>query len=117
MIKYSHEKQNAIRLSVELKGNVQEYAMSFLQIFNNAREYPNMIYRVENNPGNTVYVTCNPEDVDAVRGFLSQFGEIENEEEIVKFVVNIETDTKGFEYIYGKPEDDPIDVEFYIGDE
>ena len=49
MIRYYHEKEKAFRISVELKGNTQEYALSFLHIWNNAREYPNMFYKVENN--------------------------------------------------------------------
>ena len=49
MIKYYHKKEKATKISVELKSNTQEYALSFLHIWNNAREYPNTIAHVENN--------------------------------------------------------------------
>lgn len=110
MIKYSHEKEKAIRFSVELKGNTQEYAMSFLHIWNNAREYPDMFYKVENNSGNTVYVTCNPKYTEEIKAYLEQFGEIWYTEEINWIVVSIQCDMKGFEELY----DDDCDTDFTV---
>ena len=52
-------------------GSTKDYAMAWLKLWNNAREYPNTIYKVANNSGNTVYVWCNPRSADATEEFLT----------------------------------------------
>lgn len=102
MVKYFHEKQKAIQITVRLDGNVQEYAMSFLHIWNNAREFPNMFYKVENISGNNnVFVTCRPKDADSIKEYLEQFGEIRHMEEINWFVIHAEYDKNGWEELFG----------------
>lgn len=100
MIKYYHEKQKAIRFTLNIKGDVQEYALSLLHIINNAREYPNTIYKVENTPSNRVYVTCNPSRKESVRDYLKNFGEMEYEDEINWFVVKLDTDYYGYKELF-----------------
>ena len=87
MIKYAHEKQKAIRFTVNIKGNVEEYAMSFLHIFNNARDNHDEIYKVENFYDNRVFVTVNPSCKDEAERYLSQFGEITSKEEITLYII------------------------------
>lgn len=85
------ETEKAVRLTVKLSNDVQQYALDFLHIFNNVREYPDMLYKLENLEGtNLVFVTCCPEDVDAARQYLSQFGKI-TEEEII-YLVRVQVD-------------------------
>lgn len=110
MIKYFHKKEKAIQFSVELKGDTQEYALSFLHIWNNAREYPNMFYKVENNSGNSVFVTCNPKYTEEIKAYLEQFGEIWDTEEINWIIISAEYDMNGWRELF----DDDCEVEFSV---
>ena len=111
MIRWYHEKQKAIQITVRLDGDVQRYAMSFLHIFNNAREFPNSFYKVENISGsNDVFVTCRPKDAEDVKEYLEQFGEIRYMEEINWFVVTAQYDGKGWDEIWG----DDCEVDFTV---
>lgn len=101
MVKYYHKKEKAIKISVSLEGDVQKYALSFLHIWNNAREYPNMFYKVENNSGNSVFITCNPKYAEEIKEYLEQFGEIWDTEEINWIVISAEYDLKGWEELFG----------------
>ena len=110
MIKYFHEKEKAVQIAVNLDGDIQKYALSFLHIWNNAREYPSTFYKVENiSASNAVFVTCNPDDVEKVKEYLEQFGEICYMEEINWFVISANYDKKGWEELFG----DDCEVEFY----
>ena len=111
MVKYFHKKEKAIRFSVELEGNTQEYALSFLHIWNNAREYPYMLYKVENNSGNSVFITCNPKKAEEVKEYLEQFGEIWCTEEIDWIIISAEYDYKGWQELFGNED---CEVDFTI---
>ena len=74
------EKQNGFTICVNVHGNVDEYAKNFLAIYNNAREYPDTIARVENNYDNRVYVTVYENAKERAVEWLSDFGEIKNVE-------------------------------------
>lgn len=87
MIKFTHDYEKAIQFTVDIEGDVQKYAMSFLHIFNNARENPDCFYKVENSYNNQVFVTCERGYRDQVEKYLSQFGKIVSKEDIHK--VNI----------------------------
>jgi hypothetical protein len=76
------ETEMAIHFEVDIKGDTQKYAMSFLHIWNTARENSSTFYKVENCYDNRVYVTCNADDKDIVEDYLSQFGKILSSEEI-----------------------------------
>lgn len=63
-------------VSVEIKGDVQKYALAFLHIFNNVRENDGLV-RVENAAdSNVVSVVCYDAYLNATRKYLEQFGEI-----------------------------------------
>lgn len=111
MIKYCHEKEKAIQVTVRLEGDVQTYALSFLHIWNNAREYPRSFYKVENIAGsNNVIVTCNPADVENVKEYLENFGEIRYTEEINWFVIFADYDKAGWQELFG----DDCEVDFTV---
>lgn len=40
---------------------IEGYAMAWLKLCNNAREYNNIIWKIENDRNNNVYVWCNPD--------------------------------------------------------
>ena len=111
MVKYSHNKERAIEFTVELEGDVQQYAMSFLHIFNNARDNKDIFYKVENmSYSNKVFVSCNPEDRQAVKEYLEQFGTITFEEEINRIVITAQYDSRGWEELFG----DDCEVDFAV---
>ena len=111
MIRFTHEMEKAKRIVVDIKGNTQEYALSFLHIWNNAREYSNVFYKVENCYDSRVYVTCSVDEVDSVKEYLADFGEILAVDDINKVNVILEYDnTKDFEKLY--PDD--CDTEFFL---
>ena len=110
MVKYFHKKERATQITVRLEGDVQKYALSFLHIWNNAREYPEMFYKVENNSENDVYVTCRPKDAESITEYLEQFGKIILTEEINWIVISAEYDMKGWEELFG----DDCEVEFAV---
>lgn len=101
MVKYFHEKEKANRITVSLEGDTQTYALSFLHIWNNAREYPNMFYKVENDSGNYVYITCRKKDTETITEYLENFGKIIDTEEINYFTIKAEYDMKGWEELFG----------------
>lgn len=69
------EKKEALRLKVELSDNVQEYAMSFLAIYNNVKN-DQALLKVYNDYSRNVYVVCEKNVRDAAVMFLEQFGQI-----------------------------------------
>lgn len=115
MIKFTKHKEETMKIQVAIEGDVQEYALSFLHIWNNAREYDNVFLKVENNSSNIVTVHFRTKYLDSVREYLENFGHITNEEPVVSWFIDFETDMKGYDELYGS-EDDYSDREFYIGD-
>lgn len=111
MVKYAHNKEKAVEFTVELEGDVQQYAMSFLHIFNNARDNKDIFYKVENmSASNKIFVSCNPEDREAVKEYLEQFGKITFEEEINRIVITAQYDRSGWEELFG----DDCEVDFAV---
>lgn len=111
MVRYCHRKEIAYRFSLEIEGNVQEYALSLLNIINHARVYPHVFYKVENTDTNRVYVTCDKGDRDSVREYLENFGEIKFEQDINWFVISAEYDQKGWNELWGSND---FDTDFSV---
>ena len=111
MIKYSHEKSKAIEFTVDLGNDIQQYAMSFLHIFNNVRDNKDIFYKLENLSGtNKIFVSCNPEYAERVEEYLSQFGKITFEEEINRIVITAEYDSRGYDELFS----DDYEVDFAV---
>ena len=99
--KLTFERRKAILLTVEFKGTVEEYAMAWLKLTNNAREYSNMIWKIQNTSSNTVYVYCNPKSAEAVKDFCTGIVTFYHEEEDeMHFVGEVTNET---EVIVGVP--------------
>lgn len=85
------ERRKAILLTVELNGTTEEYAMAWLILTNNAREYSNRIWKIHNTPGNIVFIYCDPESVEDVKnlctGIVTSYRE-KNEIHFVGKVIN-----------------------------
>lgn len=72
------EISDAFVTKVEMKGDVQTYAMNFLHIFNNVRTQEALL-AVENDYEDGVYLYWKEEDgvtEETVTRYLSQFGEV-----------------------------------------
>lgn len=65
------ERKKAVLLTVDFSGRIDEYALAWLKLTNNAREYPKMIWRIENGRGDNVYVYCNPKSADSIKEFVT----------------------------------------------
>ena len=113
-MKCYYEIEKATMFTLNINKPVQEYAMNFLHIINNAREFPNMFYEVRNNSGNSVYVTCRTKDKDSIKEYLEQFGEIMFEEIVNRVIIIPELDSKTYHEIY---DGDIDEVQFVVGDE
>lgn len=113
MIKYYHEKEKATRITVRLEGDVQKYALSFLHIWNNAREYPDMFYKVENNSGNDVYITCRTKDAESIKEYLEQFGKIVYTEEINWIIISAQYDKAGYDILFDGENETDFSVDIY----
>ena len=67
-------------VTIEVKGNVQEYAMAFLHIFNNVRESSELVRVTNRAESNDISVVCydGQKTLDATKRYLKQFGEIKS---------------------------------------
>ena len=112
MIKFGYKKGKAVMFTVSMPKKVEDYALVFLQMFNNVREYPHMFYRIENNSANSVFITCRTSDKESVRNWIEAFNDTEiiYEEEVIRFIVDADYDSKGYNEIYGGGIDE---VQFY----
>ena len=72
-------------VTVEVEGNVSEYAESFLHIFNNVRESQELL-KVKNYYGsNDVTVYCELEAKDNLIKYLKVFGKIQGCEKVLMY--------------------------------
>ena len=72
-------------ITVELLGNIEEYAKNFLHIFNNVREH-RVLKKVENHNGNNdVTVYCVPEAKDELIRYLGNFGEFKDCKKVLMY--------------------------------
>lgn len=65
------ERKEAVMLTVDFSGKVEEYAMAWLKLTNNAREYGNMIWKIRNSKSDLVYVICNPKHAEQIKDFCT----------------------------------------------
>ena len=72
-------------VTVEVEGNVKEYAENFLHIFNNVRESEEL-FKVKNYYGsNDVTVYCELEAKDKLIKYLNAFGKIKGCEKVLMY--------------------------------
>ena len=71
MIKFEYEKKRAERITVELGGDITTYAKNYLIIVNNAREWKDTFFKVENCHDNRVFVTVSERTADDVARWLA----------------------------------------------
>ena len=74
-------------VTVEVEGNVKEYAESFLHIFNNVRESKELLKVKNYYDSNDVTVYCELEVKDNLVKYLKAFGKIKECEKVVVYQV------------------------------
>ena len=78
------ERKRAVVITADFAAPVIEgYAMAWLKLCNNAREHKNIIWKIENDRNNKVYVWCNPDRKDEVVDFLTDIVNCYKDEEVV----------------------------------
>lgn len=72
-------------ITVEIEGNIVEYAESFLHIFNNVRESKEL-FKVKNYyDSNDVTVYCELDSKDALTKYLKAFGKIKDCQKVLVY--------------------------------
>lgn len=97
---------SAVKITCVFKGSVQDYAMAWLHLTNNARENPNVFLKHWNNSGNCVYVVTPEQWVEQVKDYLIGFNSIDFESEVIDVetvptmtpVIDWGCDWNGFDY-------------------
>lgn len=74
-------------VTVEIEGNVKEYAESFLHIFNNVREAKELLKVKNYYDSNDVTVYCELEAKDGLIKYLKAFGKIKECEKVIVYQV------------------------------
>ena len=86
-------------VGVELSGDLQQYALDFLHIFNNVKS-DNDLIRVWNDYGKIVYVVCRENAHSPLIEYLAQFGKIVHDDPVEIMTIGdgfmIEYDTNKF---------------------
>lgn len=94
-VKLNVNKFEGCAITVDVKGGIEEYAKSFLHIFNNVRD-SKKLFKVENHFNNDVTVYCEPNYKDKVIKYLENFGEIKDCEKVLMY--QIEDIDSGFDF-------------------
>ena len=86
-LKLNANETEGYAITVEVEGDVKEYAESFLHIFNNVRESQELL-KVKNYYGsNDVTVYCELEAKDKLVKYLKAFGKIKECEKVLVYQV------------------------------
>lgn len=84
-IKVNVYESEGYAVTVDIKGDIKEYAENFLHIFNNVRESKELL-KVENHYGsNDVTVYCEMDSKEALIKYLKMFGEIKSCEKVLMY--------------------------------
>ena len=88
--KISFERKEAVMLTVDFSGKIEDYALAWLKLTNNAREYDNMIWKISNGRDSNVYVICNPKSAEAVKDFCTGIiTSYDEKEDKVNYIVKV----------------------------
>jgi len=72
----------AYEVTIDIVSSVEDYALSFLAIFNNVKTSKELI-RITNDYGSKVSVVCVEDALESAKAFLSQFGKIVNVDKVL----------------------------------
>lgn len=72
-IKAKAKQGKAVKISATFKGSVENYALAWLHLTNNAREFPEIFLKHYNNSGNGVFVITPEKYVEKMKEYLTGF--------------------------------------------
>lgn len=84
-VKVAAHKFEGYAITVDVKGDIDEYAKSFLHIFNNVRENKDLLKVRNYYDDNCVTVYCNIEAKEHLIKYLKTFGEIKYCEKVLVY--------------------------------
>lgn len=84
-VKASVYEMEGYAVTVNVEGDVKEYANSFLHIFNNVRESKELFNVRNYYDSNDVTVYCEPDSKDALIKYLKVFGEVKSCERVLVY--------------------------------
>ena len=98
-VKLNVNKFDGLAITVEIKGGIDEYAKSFLHIFNNVRE-SEKLFNIENDKYNNVTVYCEWSEKAKERliEYLKNFGEIKSVEKVLMYQIEDTDEIASDEY-------------------
>lgn len=69
-IRIKAKQDKAVKITCEFKGSTESYALAWLHLTNNAREFPEIFLKHYNNSGNGVTVITPEKYVDKMKNYL-----------------------------------------------
>ena len=76
-----------MKISATFEGSVENYAMAWLHLTNNAREFPEIFLKHYNNSGDSVFVVTPEKCVERMKDYLNGF----NTSEFTVKIYDVET--------------------------
>ena len=76
-IKIKAKKGKAVRIECSFTGSTEQYALAWLHLSNNAREYPNIFLKYWNNPYDSVFVVTPEKYADKMKSYLTSLTKYE----------------------------------------
>lgn len=86
-LKVNAYEREGYAVTVEVEGNIKEYAESFLHIFNNVRANRELLKVTNHYDNNDVTVYCELESKDALIKYLKMFGKIKGCEKVLMYQI------------------------------
>ena len=96
--KLTFERKTVAVITVDFSApKIEGYAMAWLKLCNNAREYKNIIWKIKNDSSNEVCVWCSPDRKDEVIDFLTSIVEFYEDDKITPIgkVINVSEEVIG----------------------
>ena len=87
-IKVNAYETEGYAVTVDVEGDVREYAENFLHIFNNVRESKELIKVKNYYDSNEVTVYCEMDSKDALVKYLKAFGKVKSCEKVLMYQIS-----------------------------
>jgi len=109
--------EEAVQYTVRFPENNIPYAMNWLKLTNNAREYRESFLKIENNSGRHVFVTCTKESAESVKDYLEWLGDVVGEEKVYVCRPQGRFSDKVEDYLWSIVDDEETEILFLAPEE
>lgn len=100
MINFERKTVSAKEIWVTVDKEVEDYALDLLNIFNNAREYPDRFLKIGNDSTNNIWVLTPLEGYKEMEDYLEYFGDIIEVNDRVVHLITPVYDNDGWKKLY-----------------